>query len=124
MKTLTLKLGKKIYTASLITMRLSREAMKIQADTVELATKAKKLQDMQPSQLNEETQELDPEFLQDAQEVLNKLDELSIRKLNLICETYKEKFTVDELENNLTKEEVDEQAQQIFAGVTGILSKN
>lgn len=119
MKTLVLKLGDKLYTTSRITARLSREAFELHKDVIDAAYKAK---DIKPG--DEEKGDISDEDFAAAKNLMDTVAETEIRKLNLICEVYGNKFTADELENNLSKEEIDDQISKIINGIQGIVEKN
>lgn len=110
MKTLTLQLGDKLYTVSRITAWQSREALAINKTALELAKKAKSIGDDADEN--------------DASEIIDLMGEITTRRSNLICEVYGGKFTVDELEKNLTTEEIAEHMNQITFGIMGIVQKN
>lgn len=109
MKTLVLKLGNKTYTTSRITAYLSREAMAVNRELLEIAKTARAL---------------DQDDLDGAEKLLDDMDCAAIRKANLICEVYGSKFTADELERNLTNEEIDAQVNGIINGISGVVEKN
>ncbi|HHY28091.1 MAG TPA: hypothetical protein GX523_15350 [Desulfitobacterium dehalogenans] len=109
MKTLTLKLGGKTYTTSRITAYLSREAMAVNKDMLGIAKTAKAL---------------DQDDIDGAEKLMEDMESAAIRKANLICEVYGNKFTVDELERNLTNAEIDEQVNRIIQGISGVVEKN
>ena len=109
-KTLTLQLGDKLYTASRITAWQSREALAINKTALELAKKAKSIGDDADEN--------------DAAAIIDLMGEIATRRSNLICEVYSGKFTVDELEKNLTTEEIAEHMNQITFGIMGIVQKN
>ncbi|WP_085833841.1 phage tail assembly chaperone G [Clostridium merdae] len=109
MKTLTLQLGKKLYTASRVTAWQSREAFAINRDQLEFVRKAKSLEN--PTE-------------DDMADILKQMEESNDRKANLICEVYGNKFTSDVLLKSLTSEEVDEQINNLVYGIMGIVQKN
>lgn len=111
MKVIILDLNGTKYTTGKITAYLSKEALKIQKNTLELAKKGKNLQD------NTEDYEAIEGLIEDA-EVLHD------SKVNLICELYGNKFTADMLEKTLSDEEIEEQINNIVSGIYGIVSKN
>ena len=110
MKTLTLNLGDKLYTASRVTAWQSREALAINKLTLDIAKKAKFM--------GEDADE------NDAAAIIDLMGEITNRRSNLICEVYGNKFTVDELEKNLSTEEITEHMNQITFGIMGIVQKN
>ncbi|MVB11181.1 hypothetical protein CAFE_18890 [Caprobacter fermentans] len=109
MKTLTLKLGEKIYTTGRITAWQSREAMAVEKDTLAVARKGK---------------ELDKNDLSSVEQMLQQFEDASIRKANLICDVYGNKFTVDELEKSLSNEEIERCLVDIVNGISGVVEKN
>nr|DAQ35645.1 MAG TPA: hypothetical protein [Caudoviricetes sp.] len=109
MKTLKLKLGEKLYTTGRITAWQSREAMAVNKDMLSVARRGK---------------ELDKDDLPGIEQMMQEMDDASIRKANLICEVFGNKFTVDDLENNLTSEEIEKCLMDIVQGISGIVEKN
>jgi hypothetical protein len=57
-------------------------------------------------------------------DLLDKLGELAERKAALICAVYGDKFTVDELEKNLSDEEINIEINKIIMSVSGVIEKN
>ena len=112
MKTLSLKMGKKVFTSGKITAWHSREAFAINKDLIDFANRGKELK----SKEEKTTQEL--------ADYLDGLAEINTRKANLICEVYGNKFTLDELEKSLSTDEITEQLTMIVQGITGIVQKN
>nr|DAY94136.1 MAG TPA: hypothetical protein [Caudoviricetes sp.] len=108
-KTLTLQLGDKLYTTGRITAWQSREAFAINKDMLKFAQRAKEMDDIGESEM---------------MEVMDTLEDVSTRRANLVCEVYGNKFTADELEKNLTTEEIVEQLNQITYGIMGVVQKN
>lgn len=113
MKVLFLKINDQTHTTGKITAFLSKEALKIQKESIALAKIGKGIQ-VDESELNEDA----------VIELLDALQELRTRKAWLICEIYGNKFTVDDLEKELSDEEIEEQINQIYSGITGVVSKN
>jgi hypothetical protein len=109
MKTLVLKFGDKTYTTSRITAYLSREAFAINKDLLQIAKDSKAI---------------DKNDLEEVEKLLQDMDDIAARKANLICEVYGNKFTVDELEKNLTNQEIDDQIKKIVQGISGVVEKN
>lgn len=111
MKVLTLQLGDKTYTTSRITAHMAKEAMRINKDSLTFAknTKADSGSNVDVSK---------------AEELMENMLELADRKSNLICEVYGNKFTVDELDDALTSEEISIEILHILRGVNGIVEKN
>lgn len=111
MKTLTLKLGDKTYSTIKVTAFLSKEALKIQKESLELAKIGKEIQN-------------DLENLDTIEELLDKMAELNDRKAALICEVYGNQFTIDELQKNLSDEEINIEINKIILAVSGVIQKN
>ena len=109
MKTLELKLGDKVYTTSRIVARLTREAFALNKDSLHVARMAK----------NMDKNDLDGMDL-----MLQDMADIAVRKDNLICEVYGDKFTADEVRDNLTDQEINEQIEKIVKGITGVVQKN
>ena len=110
MKVLILELGDKKYTSSHITAYISKEAMKLNRDAIELG------------KLGEQAQEK-PDT-ETAGRLMDSMIDLADRKTNLICEVYGNKFTAEDLDKNLSTEEIDEEIQKIILGISGVISKN
>ncbi|WP_085833984.1 phage tail assembly chaperone G [Clostridium merdae] len=109
MKTLTLELGKKLYTANRVTAWQSREAFAINRELLDFVKRAKALDN--PTE-------------DDMADILKQMEESNDRKANLICEVYGCKFSADELLKALTSEEVDTQINNLVYGIMGIVQKN
>ena len=109
MKTLTLKLGTKLYTTSRITAWQSREAMAVNKDLMSVARKGK---------------ELDKNDVAGIEQMMQDIEDVSIRKANLICEVFGGKFTADKLEKSLTDEEIEKCLMDIVQGISGVVEKN
>lgn len=114
MKVLTLKIGGKTYTTGKITAFLSKEAMKINKETISLAKKGQEIQNS--GELDYDIGVID--------DLMNSMLELSERKAWLICELHGNKFSVDDLEKELSTEEIDAEINRIVAGISGVISKN
>ena len=112
MKVLTLKLGNKTFTTGKITAFMSKEAIKINKDALRLA------------KIGQEIQQSDENDIDLISDMLEQLQDLSNQKAWLITKVYEDKFTVDELENNLSSEEIDDQISLIINGISGIARKN
>ena len=115
MKVLTLKLGDKVYTTTRITAWMAREAMKISKDAIALARIGQTLND---TEITDELQ------IKTADEALGQVLDLMLRKVNLICKVYGDKFSVDELENELTNAEIDQHIADISSGLSEVIEKN
>lgn len=111
MKVLTLKIDGKTHTTVKITAWMAKEAIKINRDSIAIAKKA--------SAISGDETDLDL-----AEEIYSTMEELSDRKANLICEVFGRKFTAEDLEKELTTEEIDNQVNNILGGVTGTIEKN
>lgn len=111
MKILNIEISGKAYITGKITAFLSKEALKIQRDSLELAKLGKQVQQ-------------DESNLDQVSCMLDMLEELNKRKAWLICETYQNQFSPDELEKELSSEEITLEVNKIISGVTGIISKN
>jgi hypothetical protein len=109
MKTLTLKLGDKTYTTGRITAWQSREAIAVNKDLLAIARKGN---------------ELDKNDIASVEQLMQDIEDINIRKANLICDVFGGKFTVDELEKNLTNEEIEKCLMDIVQGISGVVEKN
>lgn len=121
MKVLKLKLGDKTYTTGKITAHMSREALKIQKDAMELGKKGTKMQKLGSG--DSEDKMTDEELINMAGELIVSTEELTDRKEQLIIDVYGGKFDIDELENNLSNQEIDQEINNILNGITGIVQK-
>ncbi len=110
MKILTIELGGRKYASSHITAYLSREAMKLNRDALELGKLGRQVQ---------ESPDIDA-----AEKLMDEMLDLSERKAQFICEVYGRKFTAEELEKELSAEEIDAELQKVMLGISGIISKN
>ena len=113
MKVLLLKLNDRTYTTGKITAFISKEALKIQKEAITIAKKGKVLQEPGAA-----------ENLDAVEEVLDSLAELKERKAWILCEIYGNKFTVDDLEKELSDEEIEIEVNKIIMGVSGVVTKN
>ncbi len=111
MKVLTLKLGDKKYTTGRITAYLSREALKVQSDAVKIA---KRGQEMLKGTTDVEA----------AGELLDDVLGLRDKKAWLLCTVYGDAFTVEEIEKELTDEEIAAEINRIISGIAGVVTKN
>ncbi|MEG1758696.1 MAG: hypothetical protein RR235_09615 [Oscillospiraceae bacterium] len=111
MKVLTITVGGTTYTTARITTGMSREAMRVNAQSLKYYTLAEQAVDADDKNAA-------------AADLINIALELSDRKLNLICRVYGEKFALSQLEDSLTNEEIDVQISSITSGISGVISKN
>lgn len=109
MKTLTLKLGEKVYTTGRITAWQSREALAVQKDMLAIANTGNQISKNDLTALQK--------FMED-------MDTVTVRKANLVCDVYGGKFTIDELQKALSNEEIEQQLMTITQGISGIVTKN
>jgi len=110
MKVLTLKLGDKTYTTGKITAYMTRKCFEISRKAIEFG----KLGQQISNNTDFETIE----------KLFKDLEDFTLEKYAFICDIYGNKFTVDELEKELTMEEINEQINMIAKGITGVLEKN
>jgi len=110
MKIITIKIEEKTYMSGKITAYLTKEAMKLQRDALELGKNAKRL----PEDADEDA----------TQGVFDDLVGLMDRKVWLICESYGKQFTPDDLERELTSEEIDIEVNKIISAASGVIEKN
>jgi formyltetrahydrofolate hydrolase len=109
---LKLKLDKKTYTATSIMSAISREAFQVNRDALELA----KIGD----QVQNAAAEGDYDKLA---EFMDKAIEIKDRKATLICKVYGNKFSIDELMDNVTDAEIDLQINAIISNINGVIAK-
>jgi hypothetical protein len=112
MKVLILKLNDKTYTTGKITTYLSKEALKIQKESLELAKLGKQIQIAGEPDIDT------------VNELMTKMLELKDRKSWLICEVYGRQFSADNLEKSFSDEEIDAEINRIISGITGVIRKN
>lgn len=113
MKVLRLTLADKTFMTGKITAFISKEALKIQRDSIEIAKQGKEIQ------ASEDEVNIDK-----VENLLDKLEEIRNKKVWLVCEVYGNQFTPDELEKELSDEEIDAEVNKIMHGVSGIIQKN
>lgn len=111
MKVLTIKLAGKTYTTGKITAFMSKEAIKINKDALALAKRG--------SEFKEQDIDVDA-----AESLLADLEEINNRKVWLICTVYGDKFSPDDIEKELSTEEIDQEITKIIYGISGVASKN
>lgn len=111
MNVLTIKIGDSTHIAGRIKAGLSREALKIQAEALALAKEGMKIEE-------------NPNDVEAAGKIIESLLSLRDRKAWLICQVYGDEFTLDELEESLTDQEIDIEINKIIAGVAGVITKN
>lgn len=109
MKVIRLELGDKTYTSGKITTYLTKQAIRLQKDALKQANAAMMM---------------DQTDLDAADEVLEGLLELQDRKTWLLCEAFNNKFDADEVEKNLTQEEVDEVINKLIGNIQEAIEKN
>jgi hypothetical protein len=114
-KILSLKLNDKTYMTGKITAFLSKEALKIQKESLALAKKGQAMQSEEGDKGNQ---------VEEADELLTSMLEINEKKSWLICEVYQNKFSTNDLENYLSNADIDEEINKILYGITGIISKN
>jgi len=103
MKVMSVKIGGKTYTTDKITAYMSRQAIKVNAESVKLSKTA-----------------TDDNVVDVYAELENILDKKNL----IICQVFGDKFTAEELENNLSRPEIDEMFNNIMTGITGTIEKN
>jgi hypothetical protein len=111
MKILTIKINEKTYTTGKITTSMSREAIRINRQAIEMAKVGKQLKEQE-------------DIVEATESLFDMMEDLSNRKANLICNVFGNAFTANELEDSLESEEVDEMINKILTGITGIVQKN
>jgi len=109
MKVIRLELGDKTYVSGKITTYLTKQAIRLQKDALKYANNAMMM---------------DQTDLEAADEVLEGLLELQDKKSWLLCEAFNNQFTADELEKNLTQEEIDEAVNKLIGNVGAAIEKN
>lgn len=111
MKVLMLKVGEKTHTTGKITAYLSREALKIQTEAIQVA------------KTGMDIEKIDGD-INAAGQLMQSLLDLRDRKSWLICQVYNDTFTFEELENELSSEEIDAEINRIISGISGTAIKN
>lgn len=107
-----IKLGSKTYTATSLPASVSREAMKISRDALELA----KMGD----EIKEATDSGDYDNISD---LLEKLIEIKDRKAALVCKVYDNKFDVDTLLDNASDADIDQQINALTTSISSMVAK-
>ncbi len=111
MQVLILKLGKKSYTTGRATAFLARKSLEITQKSVEMAKKAK--------EIGEQDNDLDA-----IGDLIQQSIDINDTKSWLICAIYGDKFTIEELEMSLTREEIDAEVNRISQAIMGVIPKN
>jgi len=109
-------MGEKQYLSGRITAYMSREALKINKESMDLLKIQKEFE-----KNKQEGVQVDGET---AMTLLDALERLGDRKANLICNVFDNKFSYDDLVNTLTEAEIDQTVTNIFLASRGILQKN
>lgn len=112
MRTFTIKIGGKTYTTSRISTYAVRQLLALNKDAIAMADKYTTLDVTGMSDITI------------ASEILNTVDQVYAKKSALISDIYGNKFTAEDVEKALTKEELDNQIQALTLGVLGIATKN
>lgn len=107
-----IKLGSKSYSAISFPASISREAMKINRDALELAKMEEGIQ--QAAQ--------DGDYDKIA-ELMDKLIEIKDRKATLICKAYGDKFDLDMLLDNASDADIDQQINMITSSIGNMIAK-
>lgn len=110
MKVLTLKLGEKTYTTGKITAYMTRKSFELSRKAIEFGKMGQQISSAAD--------------LDTAEKLMKELEDFTMEKYAYICEVYGNKFTVDELEKELSMEEINEQINMITKRITGVLEKN
>lgn len=108
MNVLSIKVNESTYKAGRISLYLTKEVLKIQKEALKIA----------------KISEADLNKTEVAEEILDKVFELTERKVFLICEVYGDQFTSDELERALTQQEIDHEINKILSGASRVIEKN
>lgn len=111
MQILSLKVGDTTYTTGRATAYLARKALEINRKTIEMAKKA--------TEIKGGGADLDA-----VDSLMAQMEELSNLKSWIVCQIYGEKFTVEQLENSLTAEELTAEVQRVTQAIMGIIPKN
>lgn len=114
MKVLTLQVGDKTYSTSRITAYYARRAMEINKKAIELAKRGSEIKNMQ-------TEDVDTSV---AAELMDAMTDLNDTKAWFVCQIYGAKFEVEDLEKNLTNEEIDAEFSRITNAIYGVIEKN
>lgn len=109
---LKIKLGNKTYTATSVVSAVSREAVQISRDALELT----KVQDHIAQAAAEED-------YSKIGEALDSVLELKDRKAALIVKAYGNKFDLDTLLDNVTDEEIDQQIMMLTTNISKMVAK-
>jgi hypothetical protein len=112
MKVLSLKIGEITYTTSRVTAYLARKAMEINKDSISLAKKGIEIKKQENVDLDE------------VESLMDQMEELYNLKSCFICQVYSEKFSDEELEKALTREQIEAEVKRIINAVFGVVEKN
>jgi hypothetical protein len=134
MDILTLQLGEKTYSTGRFPAYLAREIMRIQAQQIEIAKTQDTLGQSQrrlagitaaaPGTATDEIETIAKSISATAEAVLKVEQDIYDRLLWVICETYGNQFSADELDHTLSRKEIAEQIRMIAAATAGIFEKN
>ncbi len=109
MRILNIRLGERTYKSGKISLFLTKEALKVQREALGVAKKAEGM----------EMKDIDS-----ALEILDELEDISNKKVWLLCEAYENKFTADEMEKALDAEEIDAALNQLIGRTSQVIEKN
>lgn len=109
-------IGEKQYLSGRITAYMSREALKINKESMDLLDIQKKIE-----KNKQEDIQIDGDT---ARKLLDALDTLSDRKARLVCSVFENQFSYDDLIKGLSDAEIDKAVTDIFLASRGILQKN
>ena len=111
MQVLSLKVGDTTCTTGRASAYLARKALEINRKTIEMAKKAEAIRESGAD-------------LEAVDGLMTQMAELNDLKSWLVCQVYGEKFTVEQLENSLTAEELTAEVQRVTNAIMGIIPKN
>lgn len=114
MQLVKVKVGGKTHTIGKISAFASRELLKVQRETIAMAKQAQSLQENAGGL----------EAAEEVMDMLGTLSELRSRKAWLITEIFDNKFTVEDLEKELSDQEIETLTNQIMFAVNGVIQKN
>jgi uncharacterized small protein (DUF1192 family) len=131
MDILKITIGKKTYSEMRFPAYLYREVLRLREMQVELAKTHKyvmqsqqKLMEIAATANEDEIKTMSAAIEAVSEKIFALQDDIYERTLQIICKAYGEKFSVDELEQNLSVAEINAQIAKIADATNGIFEKN
>lgn len=119
---MNITINKKTYVSKPLTMSITRDALKIYQESIDLLEMQHKLKDIKLAP------DIDAEStLSAAKQIslgLEKSVELQERKCELLVRIYSHQFTLDDLYDNLTPSELENEFAKVIQNINGVVEKN